>query len=526
MKALRYRESTVLAPDGRPVYVAEPAYRSAGSGRRFAGFPATRLGPNAALLPNLDVLKARVRSLAKNVPYVRKGLRSRVANVVGCGIVPQSLAPEREQRRELEQWWFDWVDDADVDGWSFYASQMVAVWEMFLAGECFLRLRPRFASDEGVIPGLPLAVPLQVQIIAGEHCPVSENRILRGGNRVRAGIEFDANIPNRRTAYYLYRQHPDDGVPFSGPRDTELVRVPASQVIHLFERTEPGQLRGVPGGATGLLRAHDKEAFDDATLQRLVVSSLLAIFVTSPDAQKGPLDDEEEEDGEVLWSPARVTKLLPGEDIRTPDLPDVGAGYADYHREVNRQLAASWDTTYEQFTGDLSDVDYSSIRAGLVEFRRHARMLIHSVISPIMNRRVWVEFIRAGLEAGRLKTIDPRAFKKNPLPFLRVEWVPEGWEWVDPQKEITAAKEAVRGGFRTRSSVVREQGYNPAQVLEERKAELSDAHGAGVQFDTDVPNPDRTTAASVPADQTTTSENQQTAERQRRRRRARSAAHA
>ena len=212
---LRYRTSKVLAPDGRPVLVAEPPYRSAGSGRRFAGFPATRLGPNAALLPHLGTLRARARALRRNLPYIRKALRARVANVIGCGIVPQSLAPTEEQRQELETLWWDWVDDADADGCStFYGVQMTAAWEAFLAGEVFLRLRPRRADDEGMIPGLPLAVPFQVQLLQAEHCPVEMNEI-RNGNRVRAGIEF--NGFGKRVAYWMYRDHPEDAAPLRSP---------------------------------------------------------------------------------------------------------------------------------------------------------------------------------------------------------------------------------------------------------------------------------------------------------------------
>src|SRR5262245_65121812 len=100
---MRLRPSSILAPDGRPVLIAtEPPYRAAGGGRRFVGFTAPiGLGPNAALLPGLDTLRARARALYRNDPQVKGGIDKLVANLVGSGLYPRSLHPTASVREQI-----------------------------------------------------------------------------------------------------------------------------------------------------------------------------------------------------------------------------------------------------------------------------------------------------------------------------------------------------------------------------------------------------------------------------------------
>ena len=50
-----------------------------------------------------------------------------------------------------------------------------------------------------------MPVGLQLQVLEGEHLPLTMNREMAGGNTVRAGIEFDAL--GRRVAYHLAVGH-------------------------------------------------------------------------------------------------------------------------------------------------------------------------------------------------------------------------------------------------------------------------------------------------------------------------------
>ena len=63
--------------------------------------------------------------------------------------------------------------------------------------------------------------------------------------------------------------------------------------------------------------------------------------------------------------------------------------------------------------------------------------------------------------------------------------MPRSWEWVDPQKEVSAYKDAVRCGFKTLRQVVTEQGGDLDDVLIARQAELAMLDEMGIITDTD-----------------------------------------
>lgn len=68
----------------------------------------------------------------------------------------------------------------------------------------------------------------------------------------------------------------------------QLVRVPAAQVLHIFDPLEPGQLRGVPRLSPVLKRLRSLDNYDDAVLFRQEVANLFAGFITRPTPEGGP----------------------------------------------------------------------------------------------------------------------------------------------------------------------------------------------------------------------------------------------
>lgn len=153
---------------------------------------------------------------------------SYVANLVGTGIRPQWSDPE------IQALWDRWAGEADADGLdSFYGLQALAIGSQFEAGEVLGRFRYRRISDG-------LSVPLQIQVIEADHLDASHSTTL-SDRVIKMGIEMDG-IGQRR-AYHLWRYHPAEKLT---AQINTRVPVPADQVLHLFRRTRPGQLRGCP----------------------------------------------------------------------------------------------------------------------------------------------------------------------------------------------------------------------------------------------------------------------------------------
>jgi lambda family phage portal protein len=182
------------------------------------------------------------------------------------GIKPSSLIADSALKAAVQRLWLDWTDESDAEGFTdFYGQQRHAAREVFIAGEVFLRFRPRRPEDG-------LAVPLQIQMLPSEMLPLHlglpsrsrdgdpGNERAANGNVIRQGIEFDRI--GRRVAYHFLRRHAGDVTDPGLPGET--VRVPAAEVIHVIDPVDAGQLRGISRFAPGIVKLFLLDQYDDA----------------------------------------------------------------------------------------------------------------------------------------------------------------------------------------------------------------------------------------------------------------------
>jgi len=444
-------------------------YEAAAMTRRTTGWSPVASDVNTLVFRNADTLRSRSRDMVRRNPWATNALDAFVGNCIGTGIKPQPLHSDAELRERIQALWLRWTDEADATFLTdFYGLQALACRSVMEAGECFIRLRPRLPKDG-------LSVPLQLQLLEAEHLPTSETRKLENGNYIRAGIEF--NGIGKRVAYHLYREHPGDTL--NPMASTELVRVPAESVLHLFRPIRPGQLRGQPWLTQVLIKLYELDQYDDAELVRKKTAAMFAGFVTK-NAPEDVLVGEGAADanGAALTGlePGTLQVLLPGEDVKFSNPADVGASYETFMRVQLRSIAAGMGITYEQLTGDLTGVNYSSIRAGLLEFRRRCEQFQHQVIVFQMCRPIWRAWIDAAVLAGALPDGDGN---------YDVKWIPPGFAWVDPLKDIKAQIMAVRAGFKSRAEVVSEQGYDAEEIDREIAADNARADSLGLEYDSD-----------------------------------------
>ena len=69
--------------------------------------------------------------------------------------------------------------------------------------------------------------------------------------------------------------------------------------------------------------------------------------------------------------------------------------------------------------------------------------------------------------------------------YQAVKWIPQGWQWVDPQKEFNAMKAAIRAGLMSRSEAISAYGYDAEDVDREIAADNARADAFGLVFDSD-----------------------------------------
>lgn len=475
-------------------------YEGARQQRRLFGFRPSEAAINSLIISGGPMLRARARHLVRNNPYAKKAQRVFVSALVGTGIRPIPQFTDGAKKDVVTGLWNDWCEEADADGLvDFYGLQVLAARAMFDAGECFVRLRARRPEDN-------LTVPFQLQLLESEFCPYELNSITAEGNQIRAGIEFDKI--GRRVAYWFWRNHPGEYI--NTTVQSGYTRVPAEEVIHLFEPIRPGQIRGVSWLAAAIVRAYVLDAYDDAELERKKTAALFAGFIKKTrNDDDGPISAQDQpsagtadssmnapDEAVTGLTPGMLQVLLEGEDITFSNPADVGPNYEAFEYRALLGLCAAMDMPYSSVTGDRSKANYSSERAGQIDMRAAIATVQRTVMMFQMCRPVYRRFIADAVLTAALP-FKPAEFNKDPKSFSRAKWIPPRMEWVDPLKDAQAENLAMRAGTTSREAVIAARGGDMAEVDDAiaRSNASADAHGLVLDSD-----PRRTNArGSAPA---------------------------
>lgn len=492
----------ILDQHGRPYPSATytGGFEGATSGDRLAAWGLSAMGPNAAMEHSLGSLRSRQAELVRNNPLAGGGVDTIVANMVGRGIRPLFNFKDPDLLARVQDLWFDSVDEADADGVaSFYGLQAIVAGAMCNSGEAFAVFSYPRPSDD-------LAVPLQVRVFEGAQLDETYTQQTPEGNDIRMGIELDGN--GRRVRYHFFKHHP--GEPYF-TNSFEKQPVPAAEVMHVFRPLRPGQLRGLPWFHNIILKLHEIDQCVDAELVRRKTTTMFGGFIQQTAAggffpgPGGPMTPGGPP-GNMLGHQKGTTHAAPVIELRPgtfPKLPvgwevkfaqptDVGGNYTAWMVQQLRDVAKGMGITYEQLTGDLAGVTYTSIRAGLLDFRRRLEQWIAMTLVFQFCRVFARRWLDMAVLSGALRIPDYSARRRE---YRRIEWQPDGWDWVDPVKDARAALMEVRAGFNSRQRVIaRRHGVDAEDIDAEIAEDNRRADAAGLVLDSD---PRQTTSGGI-----------------------------
>lgn len=465
------RNAVVNAVDPRGVLAVQAQYDAARQGRRFAGWNPPSSGPNRAVA-GLQTIRNRARDAARNEWAASSALRTLVTDLVGTGIVARPKTKSPALKAKFNKLWNDWTRFADADGVDdFYGLQILAARNYTEVGEVFVRLRPRRLSDG-------LDVPMQVQVIEAECVPLLD-RDLPGGNRIVQGIEIDRI--GRRVAFWMYREHPGD---IQSIINTDLlVRVPADQVIHLFERKRPGQMRGVPDIAPALIKMKTIGDYDDATVENNKLRNLVTGFITRPEPVAGaiatdPLTGQaigydSNDNPMVSMEPGGMVELAPGEHVEFSSPPTVGVGYNDFMRQQYLSISAAMGVPYESLTGDIANISDRTLRAQIQQYRRNIEQRQWGKFIPTFCQGIRDAWVDAAVMSGAIEMYEADDARN-------VEWTPNAWAYIHPVQDAQSKIMEIDAGITSRSSVISSRGYDPEDVDAERAADMKREKKLGI----------------------------------------------
>lgn len=422
---------------------------------------------NSDTIRDLPTLRARARDLARNAPLAGGALNTTVTNVVGTGLTLQSI-PDRDALGlddEEAQAWADnterefrlWAESSTCDvtrHQNFYGLTNLAFRAALESGDVFALLP---FIDRGPQQTYKLAIQL---VEADRVCNPEFAQDTAG---TTAGIDLDNW--GAATGYHICNRHPGA---LTNRAAAKWQRVDAfgsstgrRNVLHLFDRRRPGQVRGIPMLAPVIEPLKQLQRYTDAELQAAVISGMYAIFVKmDPEAfdtifdsngQKAYIDSATSWDGSVngatLDGPGKAINLLPGEEVQTPPPGRPNALFDPFVQAIIRQIGVGLEIPFEVLVKHFTS-SYSAARAALLDAWRFFRGR-RDWLSTVFCQPVYEAWLEEAVAIGRIRApgffADP-AIRKA---WATAAWVGDGPGSIDPSKEVDAAEKRINIGIST-----------------------------------------------------------------------------
>jgi lambda family phage portal protein len=465
-------------------------YAAAQINRLTADFVTQRTSANMELRRGLRTLRARSRELARNDDYMKRFLGLMVSGVVGpAGIrlqatVEDGVGPADEQlAKAVERAWATWShkEHASASGkLSWVGAQRYYQRVLARDGEVLVQL---------VEANNPFGFALK--FVDVDWLDETLNFINPDtGNRVLMSVEVDRF--GRTVAYHLTPPAYDYLYPENG-RARQRERVPAEDFIHDFLVNEDEeQTRGVPWAHTAIKRLFDLGELEEAEVIASRIAACKGTYLIPPegDEEAGIEDDELYPQTIEAIEPGMSQVTPPGWDVKTVDPQHPNANVVGFHKAMLRGVAAGLEVSYTSLAGDLESVNYSSIRAGLLDERDILRALQGNAVESFC-RPVYRRWLNRAVFMGAIPGARPADIRRLQEP----NWRPRGWAWVDPMKDVQATVLAINNGLDSHIDALAEQGEEFAHVMENLKKAKELAEKSGVNITGGTP-----TKPSVKAD--------------------------
>lgn len=424
---------------------------------------------NGDIIPDLPDLRAYSRDLARRAPLAAGAINTVVTNVVGTGVAMQPT-PDADflglSEEESEAWadsvqreWRLWAESVECDitrTQNFYGLQALAFRAMLESGDVFA-LTPARAQ------GRPYR--LAVQMVEADR--VSNPTGRRDDATLTAGVETDEFGAALR--YHICKAHP--GARRSGTA-LEWMTVDAESatgrrnVLHVFDRRRPGQVRGVPYLASVIEPLKQLARYSEAEISAAVISAAFAVFVKMDAEAFGQLFDDNNAskylstrlgagwDGSVptadMDAPGKAVNLLPGESIDAPALGRPNAQFDPFFMAVTKQIGVALELPQEVLLKAYL-ASYSAARAALLDawrfFRGRRDFLATAFCQPLYE--LWLE---EAIAIGRVQAPGYFADPAYRRAWSAAVWTGDGPGSIDPMKEADAAEKRIRLGISTRAA--------------------------------------------------------------------------
>ncbi len=432
-------------------------------------------------------LRARARKLALDNPFARKFLQMVRQNVVGAaegGIQLKSTVTS--------------VNDKDTSQTEYINKRIDEEWQRWgKRGRCTACGRFSWADVQlQAIANIAREGENLVKFVYGDQFnetrfalqPLDNDQLddtmmqgLGSGGEIRMGVEVDQY--RKPLAYWLWDGHPYDVIAQSRQRK----RIGAEFIVHTAVWERPGQTRGYTWMAASILAMNQYARYEEAVIVASRASAAKFMVVEQDAAEGYTGEDEDREGNDTNADGTQLMTANAGEAL----MLDVGqkANFIDpkfpttTHKEFTqtmlRNVASGLLVMYPSLGNDLEGVNFSSIRAGLIDERDMwkivQRWFGECFCAPV--RMAWLRM--ALLTTLRDITLTPQQMEQFSIRG-------RGWEWVDPAKDAQATILKLGEGLSTYEIDCAKLGLDWQDVAKQRKKEQDYFAKLGVVYGVDI----------------------------------------
>ena len=445
-------------------------YAAAENIARYGDIKDSRGSGDYEIRSALATVRAKARFLARNSSAMRRFLSLMRINVVGenglrldCRLKRQDGQLDRSVIDRLTESWEQWCESPSVCGqMDMIDVQNLIVTTLLRDGEVIIQMVRGREYTDGVA----------INVLEADHLDETLTN-----DKTKMGIERDAN--ERVVAYHLLQDHPGDQTMITPSARSRYVRVPASDILHIYMKDRPSQIRGEPLAASVILATQMLDGYREAeTMGRRLRSALMGFFKRTQAGSQSisELADSVADDDvyEMGMEPGMLKELPPGMEFQG-FIPDDSKGdFAEFEKQAKKEIAMGLGISTMSLGMEVEGVSYSSGRSVIMEDRDYYR-----VIQSYLSRKVMVPIFR--------RWVDAQSLSDNSVPATKVASVKRstkfrarGWGWVDPAKDVRANAEALATGQTSLGRIAAERGMTLEELLSDIKRDQDVAASMGL----------------------------------------------
>jgi lambda family phage portal protein len=308
---------------------------------------------------------------------------------------------------------------------------------------------------------------VSLELLEPDDLDHTYNEVLPNGNVIIMGIEYNSWLQKQK--FYLLKRSQNQYYN-EAHYHREHEEIDAKYIIHGYDFSHSKQLRAVSDLSTIISDLQSLDAFESASLKNAEWSAkLLGFFVKKRiegDAFDGNVDKGDPIQ-DLSIGDASALELPTYTEFQSPNRDYPHAMHGPFISSMLKKIASGSGHDYSAIANDRSAENYSSLRSGKLTAQRmymiRQRLLDEIAVTPVFKHWLKWALIKKAVPGVAYEDID----RVNKPHFQ-----PPRWAWVDPLKDVAAAKMAIACGLSTLTAELAKQGIDINDYVRTRKREL------------------------------------------------------